>query len=186
MNLHLGILSGMRGALKNWRNRSYIESKFPGTRIDPNVTIRGNLENLRLGKNVLIQSGVVLHLGGLEWCQNKGYLEIGDNAVISFNTVIYACGPGGVRIGSNLDCGPGVGIFASRTDYLLGKDHHVFEPVEIGNNVIIFSHSVISTGVKIGDGAVVASCSTVTRDVLPNSFVGGVPARTIRQNIRKA
>lgn len=174
----------MSDALKQWRTRAYILAKFPGTRIDPNVTIRGELGNLKLGKNVLIQSGAVLHLGGLEWCQNKGYLEIGDNTVISFNTVIYACGPGGVRIGKNLDCGPGVGIFSSRTDYIQGKDHHVFEPVEIGDNVIIFSHAVISTGVKVGDHAVIASCSTVTKDVPPHAFVGGVPAKTIRANLR--
>jgi virginiamycin A acetyltransferase len=35
-------------------------------------------------------------------------------------------------------------------------------------------------GVKIGDGAIVASRSVVTRDVPPYQIVGGNPARAIR------
>ena len=35
-------------------------------------------------------------------------------------------------------------------------------------------------GVTIGDGAVVASCSVVTKDVPPYAIVGGNPAKVIR------
>lgn len=152
--------------------------------MEGNVVVKGDLNNLKLGKKVIIQSGTVLHLGGMEWCQNKGHLEIGDNSVISPNCVIYAGGPGGVTIGANLDCGPGVGIFASRTDYRLGKEHHIFLPVVIGDDVIIFANAVISPGVVIGDGAVIAAGSVVTRDVPADSFVGGAPARVIKEDIR--
>jgi virginiamycin A acetyltransferase len=36
-------------------------------------------------------------------------------------------------------------------------------------------------GVKIGDGAIIATNSTVTKDVEPYSIVGGNPAKTIRK-----
>ena len=36
-------------------------------------------------------------------------------------------------------------------------------------------------GVKIGDGAIVAACSVVTRDVEPYSVVGGNPARFVKK-----
>ena len=149
--------------------------------LEPNVIIKGRLANLRLGRNVTIQSGTVLHVGGLKWCNDKGAISIGDNSCISPNCVIYGCGEGGVEIGSNFDCGPGVGIFASRTDYETGVNRHVFAPVKIGNNVIVFANAVISPGVTIGDGAVIAAGAVVTRDVPAGALVGGVPAHVLKE-----
>ncbi len=40
---------------------------------------------------------------------------------------------------------------------------------------------IILPGVKIGNGAVVAAGAVVTKDVLPLSIVGGVPAKEISQ-----
>lgn len=50
----------------------------------------------------------------------------------------------------------------------------------IGNDVWIGINSIIMRGVSIGDGAVVAANSVVTRDVPPYAIVGGVPAKLIR------
>lgn len=51
----------------------------------------------------------------------------------------------------------------------------------IGNDVWIGRESVIMPGVKIGDGAIVAAYSVVTKDVAPYTLVGGNPARFIRK-----
>ncbi len=167
--------------------RSYIEGRFPGTLIEDGVQIKGDIENLKLGKNVLIQKGTVINLGGFEWCGNAGSLEIGDDSVISPHCVIYAAGPGGVKIGKHFECGPGVGIYANRTDYNrgsgAGNERHIFRPVEIGDNVIVFANAVIGPGVKIGDGAAIAACSAVTRDVPAHSLAGGSPAKVLRSPI---
>lgn len=50
---------------------------------------------------------------------------------------------------------------------------------QIGNDVWIGARAVVVGGVTIGDGAVVASCAVVTKDVPPYSVVGGVPAKII-------
>lgn len=50
----------------------------------------------------------------------------------------------------------------------------------IGNDVWIGMNVIIMRGIKIGDGAVVAAGSVVTKDVVPYSIVGGNPARHIK------
>jgi len=52
--------------------------------------------------------------------------------------------------------------------------------VIIGNDVWLGKNSIVLSGVSIGDGAVVAAGSVVTRNVKPYSIVGGVPARELR------
>lgn len=52
--------------------------------------------------------------------------------------------------------------------------------IVIGNDVWIGRESVIMPGVHIGNGAIVATRSLVTRDVPPYAIVGGNPAALIR------
>jgi maltose O-acetyltransferase len=59
--------------------------------------------------------------------------------------------------------------------------------VSIGDNVWIGGRSIILQGVKIGEGAVVAAGSVVTRDVDAYEVVAGVPAKPIKKrNISEA
>lgn len=53
--------------------------------------------------------------------------------------------------------------------------------IVIGNDVWISRESIIMPGVKIGDGAIIAAYSVVTKDVEPYSVVGGNPARFIKK-----
>lgn len=53
--------------------------------------------------------------------------------------------------------------------------------VTVGNDVWIGHGAVIMPGVTVGDGAVIGANAVVTREVLPYTVVGGVPARTIRR-----
>lgn len=51
----------------------------------------------------------------------------------------------------------------------------------IGNDVWIGYEALIMPGIKIGNGAIVASRSVVVSDVLPYTIVGGNPAKPIKQ-----
>ena len=50
----------------------------------------------------------------------------------------------------------------------------------VGNDVWLGRECVVMPGVKIGDGAIVATYSVVTRDVAPYTVAGGNPARFIK------
>lgn len=52
---------------------------------------------------------------------------------------------------------------------------------EIGNDVWIGYNATIMPGVKIGNGAIIASKSVVTNDVPAYAVVGGNPAKIIKQ-----
>ena len=56
-------------------------------------------------------------------------------------------------------------------------------PVTIGDRVWIGCRATVLKGVTIGDGAVVAACSVVTRDVPPRALVAGNPARVVREDV---
>lgn len=56
----------------------------------------------------------------------------------------------------------------------------------IGNDVWIGYEALIMPGVKIGNGAIVASRAVVTSDVPPYAVVGGNPARTLKQRFDPA
>lgn len=56
----------------------------------------------------------------------------------------------------------------------------------IGNDVWIGMESLIMPGVTIGDGAIVAARSVVTKDVPPYTIVGGSPAKPIRRRFSQS
>jgi acetyltransferase-like isoleucine patch superfamily enzyme len=53
-------------------------------------------------------------------------------------------------------------------------------PIVIARNVWIGSNATLLPGVTIGDDAVVAAASVVTKDVPEKSIVVGPPARVVR------
>ena len=62
-----------------------------------------------------------------------------------------------------------------------GKTYPNKGNIEIGNDVWIGYNATIMAGVKIGDGAIIATNATVVSDVEPYSIVGGNPAREIKK-----
>lgn len=106
--------------------------------------------NIHIGRNVFINSGC--HF------QDQGGIFIGDNVLIGHNVVLATI---------NHDLNP-------------FDRHNIYKPIHIGNRVWIGSNAVITHGVTIGDGAVVGAGAVVVRDVMPNTVVGGIPAKLIK------
>lgn len=109
-------------------------------------------------------------------------LKVGDHSQLGANSRI---GPH-VTIGNHVLMGPDAVIMTTshafedpdRLIRLRGADS--IRPIMIGDDVWIGTRCVILPGITIGNGAVIGANSVVTKDVLPYSIVGGVPAKFIR------
>ncbi len=62
-----------------------------------------------------------------------------------------------------------------------GKSYPLKGDTIIGNDVWIGHNATLMPGVTIGDGAIIATNSTVVKDVEPYAVVGGNPAREIKK-----
>lgn len=62
-----------------------------------------------------------------------------------------------------------------------GKSYPTKGDTIIGNDVWIGYNATIMPGVTVGDGAIIATNATVTKDVAPYSIVGGNPARELKK-----
>jgi len=111
----------------------------------------------------------------------------------------------GVKIGKNVHIGPAVTIDDVYPNFVIIEDgvsiagqnfilthnkpleyhKHLSEaflgPVIIKKNAWIAINVVILPGVTIGEGAIVASGAVVSKDVPPNTLVGGIPAKVIKE-----
>ena len=67
------------------------------------------------------------------------------------------------------------------TDYKVTDSWENRGDIIIGNDVWIGYEALIMAGVKIGDGARIATRAVVTKDVKPYEVVGGVPAKPIKK-----
>ncbi len=113
------------------------------------------------------------------------YTDFGKNITVGKNVFINACchfqDHGGITIGDGCLIGHNV-VFATLNHDMNPQKRAMMNPAPIvlGKNVWIGSNSTILQGVTVGDGAVVAAGAVVTKDVAPNTVVGGVPAKYIR------
>ena len=76
-----------------------------------------------------------------------------------------------------------LGIYDSKNlQEIKSKRNKIFDGYrcKIGSDVWIGCYSIILEGVEIGDGAIVAANSVVTKSVPPFAIVGGNPARFIK------
>lgn len=109
---------------------------------------------------------------------------------ISFDAPVYM-GPGAwlelkgkLYIGKGTIIGPRLKVHTSNHNYegcMLPYDEtYIAKNVVISENVWIGSDVTILPGVHIGEGAVIAACACVTKDVPPLAIVGGCPSRILK------
>jgi acetyltransferase-like isoleucine patch superfamily enzyme len=84
----------------------------------------------------------------------------------------------GVRIGSHTLIIGANHIFLSR-DVPIWQQGSSSKGIRVHDDVWIGGNVTVLDGVEIGSGAVVAAGAVVTKDILPYTIVGGVPARVI-------
>ena len=62
---------------------------------------------------------------------------------------------------------------------------HDVRPIEIGADVWLGAHAVVTAGSTIGDGSVIGANAVVRGDIPPLSVAAGIPARVLRQRGRR-
>ena len=175
----------------------------PQTILGPSFTYdnRGDLNSVRLeiGEKCYINGSVILE-------REVGKVTIGDRTYIGSGTKIICAKE--IRIGSDVLTAWGITIVDHdshsthwqerandveqwRQGLLDGGPQRAAKrknwdivpmaPVVIGDKVWIGFNAIILKGIHIGEGAVVAAGSVVTKDVPAYSIVGGNPARIIRE-----
>jgi acetyltransferase-like isoleucine patch superfamily enzyme len=163
---------------------------------------------MELTKRISLRARGAIRRPGVKWGSRLrigrrvslvGPIELGDAVTLYRNVEIE----GPVSIGAesfiNRDCyiRPGVTIGArvniGAFTRLVTDTHEIgparrraasptrHDPIVVGDGVWLGVGVTVLGGVTIGDGAVVAAGSLVREDVKPNTLVGGVPARVIRE-----
>ena len=142
-------------------------------------------------KNNFVVPGTIFSVDKIE---SLDRLEVGEKSYGSINLLDYHISGYMLKIGSYCSIAPGV-------FFMLGAEHNTSTistypfkvmlygarkegiskgDIIIGDDVWIRMDSKILSGVRIGQGAIVAAGSVVTKDVEPYSIVGGNPAKHIR------
>lgn len=95
-----------------------------------NVTLRGDVMPLRIGNEVNIQDGSVLH-----GTQNKVGVNIGHRVTVGHNVTLHGCDIG--------------------NECLIGMGSLIMDGAKIGNKCVIGAGSLLTEGTKIPDGVLV-------------------------------
>jgi acetyltransferase-like isoleucine patch superfamily enzyme len=105
---------------------------------------------------------------------------VGRNVFVNQGCTFYDLG--GLDIGDEVMIGPNVSLITAGHPLAPAQRRAgvTARPIVIGRNVWIAAGATVVGGVTVGENSVVAAGSVVTRDVAPNTLVGGNPARVIR------
>lgn len=159
--------------LKRFRKKKLIE----GTKISRKS--KGYLNVIFDGKN-----------GVPDYCNFSGNIQIGYATTLGFNNLIS----GNISFGKYCQIGADVGIHSTNhpvsflSTYINKnlfngelKKLKEIKKITIGNDVWIGHNAIIVGEVNVGNGAIIAAGSVVTKDIPPFSIVAGVPAKVIKK-----
>lgn len=141
----------------------------------------GRSSILRMDENAVLDCSGFTFMYGADIIIFKGaHLVLGKNSYINSDCKI--------RCHSEITIGEDCAISHDFT--IMDSDAHKIdektntEPVHIGNHVWIGTRVTILKGVTVGDDAVIAAGSVVTKDVPARALVGGVPARVLKEEVK--
>jgi acetyltransferase-like isoleucine patch superfamily enzyme len=153
----------------------------------------GDTQNVTLGKWTWLAGELLVY-------PHSGRIEIGDHCYVGEGTRIWSLLH--VKLGSRVFLSHGVNVHDNDAHSLSASERHrhfreltqagtasfvenvAAGRVEICDDVWIGFNATILKDVRIGEGAIVGACSTVTRDVAPYTVVAGNPAAPVGQALQ--
>jgi acetyltransferase-like isoleucine patch superfamily enzyme len=144
--------------------------------------LRKYIFKYKLSFTANISRGVTLH-HSLNIRDSK-FLTIGENSNINHGCELYCAG--GIEIGKGSMIAYQVMIMSDSREFmgieaLKTRKGRIKKKVNIGDDVWIGARSIIMPGVSIGNHAIVAAGSVVTKNVKEWEIVGGNPAKFIKK-----
>lgn len=159
------------------------------------------IEELTLGPRGVLGggfrgSGRALRFGGSFWSTNRvvvgGGGWQGPDSILTVGEGTSFFDGSFVNISEHVTIGDGCALSAETMvlthgcwQPALDGFPFLFAPVTMESDVVVYVKSVILPGVTLRRGTTVAAGSVVTINSPPNSLIGGVPARVIREDIRR-
>lgn len=122
--------------------------------------------NIHIGKNFFANTGVFM--------QDYADITIGDNVMLGPNTVIATVIHPEKASEHIVQTIPNSIISENRGNYEKAL------PVTIGDNVLVYSNSIIAPGVTIGENSIIGAGSYVDKDIPANVVAYGSPCRVRR------
>lgn len=126
------------------------------TSVWPNVVMRAEMYDIRIGAGTNIQDFVMVHVGG------NGGTVIGQNCSITHHATLHGC-----EIGDNC---------------LIGINATVMDGVRIGHNCIVAGHAILTEGSEFPDNAIIAGIPAKQVGSKDNSAANIINARFYRRN----
>lgn len=139
----------------------------PGANIGANTKIWINVqvrENAEIGENCVISKDVYIDHA----------VRIGNNCKIQNSVSVY----NGVTIDDDVFVGPNACFTNDKVPRAFNADWKV-TPTSVKSGVSIGANATIVCGITLGEYAMVAAGSVVTKSVAPYTLVAGNPAREI-------
>jgi len=163
---------------------TYIESSE--IHIGANTTIGNKCEfvasKIWIGKYNNISNKVYIDISGGR-SPDSNFIT-GRGCLIAYETYINVCRQ--VKIGHNVALSPKSMIYThSYWQSVLDGYTATFGPVTIEDNSWVGSMSQILPNITVRTGSIVISNSFVTGEVKPFTMVGGVPAKLIKEDLKK-
>lgn len=146
---------------------------------DSYIKIEGNNNKIFIGSNCCLKNLTI------DMKNDNSVIKIGDKTSIE-EARITSFEPYKIEIGK--DCMFSANIVIMNTDVHkiydidTGLKTNEGKEISIGNHVWLGIRTIILKGVSIGDNAIVAAGSIVTKDVKANTIVSGNPAKQIKEN----
>jgi acetyltransferase-like isoleucine patch superfamily enzyme len=171
-------------------NRVRIHREFARRRAFCRWPVHGNVleafreGRLEVGEHTLLEPGVWIT------APDRARVRIGEGTFLNLGVMVASVEL--VEIGSHCMFANGCFItdgnhrFDDVTRPVTWQGFTSKGPTRIGDNVWCGAHVVITSGVTVGERAVVGANSVVTTDVAPYSIVAGAPARVVKADWRRA